>query len=482
MRLMVEETPQPLTSAEASEIDAQYRPFPSFGSWSREIPRPDLWEQDQEELRAVATDASDEDLKRAQDVAIRAAAFDSGAIEGLYPTDRGLTLTVATQAFAWEEKVDERSADARSLFEAQLSAFELVLDLVTNRFPDITQVWIQRLHEEITAAQKTYAVQTPVGPQDQPLPRGQYKDHPNHVRTSDGRVHAYAPVQQTQVEMQRLLDELNTQEFVNAHPVLQASYAHYAFVAVHPFADGNGRVARALASIYTYRAASVPLLVQSHQRDIYFAALAAADAGNFEPFVDFTESAVREAIQLVTESIKTAMAPQPEAVLDSFREMFVVQGELTHQQLDRIANDFANVFAEIAVEQKNSLALPDGVEVEVVSGSGMSHSQPPPNFRLIVSPSPRYVQLKLKSPAPAPAGHEVNIDIFAATGSDPAATLLVWDADRPHEKLTLSLTDLQPQLSSAARYRVSSYVRRLLGTGLEVLYKKAEQNLRRAGY
>lgn len=30
--------------------------------------------------------------------------------------------------------------------------------------------------------------------------------------------------------------------FVKAHPVLQAAWAHFAFVAVHPFADGNGRV------------------------------------------------------------------------------------------------------------------------------------------------------------------------------------------------------------------------------------------------
>ncbi len=479
---MTKEAPAPLTPAEATEVDAQYMPFPPFSEWPTEVPRLDLWEQDHEEFQTVSASASPEDLTRAQEVAMRAAAFDSGAIEGLYPTDRGLTLTVATQAVAWEQAVDERSEDARALFESQLAAFELVLDLITNRFPKITQAWIRRLHEEITAAQTTYTVQTPVGPQDQPLPKGQYKDHPNHVRTADGQIHAYAPVDRTQAEMQRFLDELESSAFFNAHPVLQASYAHYAFVAIHPFADGNGRAARAVASAYTYRDMSVPLLVLAHQRDMYFSALAEADVGNATPFVEFTAGAIREAIELVTESLKTAQAPQPEDVLDAFKQMYVVQGDLSHQQIDQIANEFTDTLTEIALEQLRALILPDGVEVEVITVSGENQSEPPTGFRSVVQPMGRWVELAMVSSPPAAAELSIKIDIFVATGSDTAATLLVQDANVPYEQLRLSLSDLQPQLSSVARHRVSNFVRRLFGRGLNSLYAEAQARLRAAGY
>lgn len=37
------------------------------------------------------------------------------------------------------------------------------------------------------------------------------------------------------------------------HPVLKAGIAHYEFVRIHPFLDGNGRVARALATLILFR-------------------------------------------------------------------------------------------------------------------------------------------------------------------------------------------------------------------------------------
>jgi Fic family protein len=53
--------------------------------------------------------------------------------------------------------------------------------------------------------------------------------------------------------MARLVAELGSERFIKAHPIAQASYTHYCLAAIHPFADGNGRVARAVASTYLYR-------------------------------------------------------------------------------------------------------------------------------------------------------------------------------------------------------------------------------------
>ena len=49
--------------------------------------------------------------------------------------------------------------------------------------------------------------------------------------------------------MEELIDWLNSEESVELNPVLVAGIAHYEFVRIHPFVDGNGRTARALATL-----------------------------------------------------------------------------------------------------------------------------------------------------------------------------------------------------------------------------------------
>lgn len=46
---------------------------------------------------------------------------------------------------------------------------------------------------------------------------------------------------------------LNDTEAKNIHPVLRAGITHYELVRIHPFIDGNGRVARAFATLVLFR-------------------------------------------------------------------------------------------------------------------------------------------------------------------------------------------------------------------------------------
>lgn len=48
-------------------------------------------------------------------------------------------------------------------------------------------------------------------------------------------------------------DWLNSQESESIHPVLVAGITHYILVYIHPFVDGNGRAARALATMVLFR-------------------------------------------------------------------------------------------------------------------------------------------------------------------------------------------------------------------------------------
>jgi len=66
------------------------------------------------------------------------------------------------------------------------------------------------------------------------------------------RVHYEAPAaEQLDEEMSRLLEWFET---ASPDPVIKAGVAHLWFVTIHPFDDGNGRIARAIADLALARA------------------------------------------------------------------------------------------------------------------------------------------------------------------------------------------------------------------------------------
>lgn len=49
-----------------------------------------------------------------------------------------------------------------------------------------------------------------------------------------------------------LVDFINSPESSDIHPVLKSGIVHYEFVRIHPYVDGNGRVARALSTLILF--------------------------------------------------------------------------------------------------------------------------------------------------------------------------------------------------------------------------------------
>ncbi|MDR1215006.1 MAG: Fic family protein [Propionibacteriaceae bacterium] len=287
-----------------------YEPFPAFADWSVDFD-PSVVEGYASRLRRIKAAATPEARRQALTVATRYAAVDTGAIEGLYTTDRGFTETIARRSEFWRQALDQKGERVKRSIEDALAGYDYVLDAVTGSTP-ISSKWIRELHAVITKHQSTYTVYVPgVGQlreDRRPLPHGEYKQFPNNpTSASTGRLHHYAPPEDTASELTRLMDELGSDRFQVAHPVVQSAYAHYAFSCVHPFADGNGRVARALASVYLYRAPGVPLVIFADQRGLYIDALEAADAGRPSAFVRFVEARVIDVIGLLEQS----MAVQP---------------------------------------------------------------------------------------------------------------------------------------------------------------------------
>jgi Fic family protein len=275
-------------AAKTSSAEEGYKPFPSFLAWQKQTEDYSSI-QAVEEIVSLLKSQPAELQQRALDGVRNVAAIETGAIEDLYPSDRGLTITAATGVAILDAINLSHGETVRAYVAAAIDAYQYVLDFSTRRQP-IAATWIRELHCAICRSQATYRALVGDHYEERELPKGEYKSLPNHVLTKDGRIHYHAPPVDTVGEVNRLIEEITSQAFDSAHPLDQASYAHFAFVAVHPFIDGNGRVARALASLFTYRAYSLPLLIFAVQRDNYLDALRNADSGNYRPFKQFIAS------------------------------------------------------------------------------------------------------------------------------------------------------------------------------------------------
>jgi fido (protein-threonine AMPylation protein) len=110
---------------------------------------------------------------------------------------------------------------------------------------------------------------------------GQYKTEPNNVRTATGEIFEFASPSETPMRMHGLVGWLQAAlSGSKLHPIEVAAKLHYDFVLIHPFDDGNGRVARLLLNYVLLRAGFTPLIVKSADKTRYLTALRKADAGD----------------------------------------------------------------------------------------------------------------------------------------------------------------------------------------------------------
>jgi Fic family protein len=445
--------------------DAEYAAFPPFHDWKASVDTAQ-WEQFCSRLRAHRKD-SPEVFRKALNTVTRATAVDTGAIEDLYKTDRGFTFTVAMELASWEMQVADKGAEVMPLLEAQFKAYDYVLDLATRETP-ITEAWIRELHAVMCAGQEFFLVVTSLGPQKQRLPKGEYKSNPNHVRLADGGTHAYAPVDMVTEEMHRFCQELQSEMFEQAHPVIQAAYAHYAFVAIHPFADGNGRLARAIASIFTLRAESIPVMVLFDTRAEYYAALQQADQKNYQPFTDFVFERSLEGVQLASESFEAAK-DDLESSLEQIRGMYATKGGYTHEQIDEAGNTFLELFFE-------EIDLnPIGIRQTDIRFN-VQITQPTVDTKLAeYRVTSKALFFSVSSNHPYQIYHQKYFCIFLPIDPEIDGSVLLVNSSDLTERYECRINEIIPNLKSALRIRISIMVKRFLNKRLAEFADLLEQ-------
>jgi len=145
-------------------------------------------------------------------------------------------------------------------------------------------------------------------------------------------------------------------------PEVEAAWLHHRFTQIHPFADGNGRVARAIASLVFIKAGLFPLIVKRDDKVRYIEALEKADEGDLRPLISLFVESQRNALMEATEIVYDVrpITSTHEAVLAA-RDRLLQTGKLplrewlaakdVAQQLHGYATkQFANVANELSTE------------------------------------------------------------------------------------------------------------------------------------
>ncbi|MDJ0800979.1 MAG: Fic family protein [Calothrix sp. MO_167.B12] len=103
-------------------------------------------------------------------------------------------------------------------------------------------------------------------------------DEAGNYRTLDvmaaGTNYLYPPHYLLSQLMRDFVIWLNSEAALKLHPVEYATMAHYRFVSIHPFRDGNGRTARLLMNLLLIRAGYPIVVIDNQIRNDYINALA----------------------------------------------------------------------------------------------------------------------------------------------------------------------------------------------------------------
>ena len=208
--------------------------------------------------------------------------YNSNAIEGN-------TLTLRETQLVIEEGQTIRGKSLREIYEARNhpEAIEYVESLA-NEERRLTEADILTLHQIIT---KDVAEEEEVG---------RYRK--GEVRIQ-GSKHVPPPAYDVPMLMEDLVKVINDNPDDYTTVELAAITLHR-FVYIHPFNDGNGRVARLLTNLVLMRKRYLPIVIPKIDRAKYLRCLERADAGDYVPLVNFVSQCVIKHLDMALRAVE----------------------------------------------------------------------------------------------------------------------------------------------------------------------------------
>lgn len=189
----------------------------------------------------------------------------------------GNTLTLFETKLILEDGITIGGKSLKEHLEAlnNANAFDLIEELAKNN-KEISHENIQKIHEIVI--------------------QGILKDAGKY-RTQNVRIVGSQKTPPDFLKIPGLIDDLIKNVNKNSlNPIIIASFLHHKFAEIHPFTDGNGRVARLLCNLYLIKKGYPIIVVRKENRAKYYKFLNLADKGNLSPFANFIAKAIDESL------------------------------------------------------------------------------------------------------------------------------------------------------------------------------------------
>lgn len=242
----------------------------------------------------------DDDYKEFLERLKREHAIETGIVEKLYDLSEGITQTLIKDGFV-ESFIGHRDTNIApqqlmAYLNDHFQALDFVFAFVKNH-RELSKSFIRELHALLTNHQMTTPAVDGLGKTVQmELRKGEFKKHPNNPRREDGTLCLYCPPEQVDSEMESLLRIYEQYSHEDVNPIILSAWFHHAFTQIHPFQDGNGRMARLLSSLIWIKGGLFPLTVRRFEKSTYIRALEKADAGEPVELVTFFSEAQSKSI------------------------------------------------------------------------------------------------------------------------------------------------------------------------------------------
>lgn len=222
----------------------------------------------------------------------------------------GLTLTYGETIRFLKDNIIRPGMKLKDVYD--LKNHKEVLDQIFNSFEEtkLSEETIKKLHGELMKDDAQWEVQ------DVYLaPAGQYKTDNNYTFRPGGKSHMYlahelvpVAVRKLVADTNRRLEEANDEGNVfdvsiNAHPLTVIAQFHYDLLEIHPFSDGNGRLARLITTLLLLKNKLPIIIIEEHERASYFDALIASESDSMRSAI--VTFFVNKAVEAVTRRLNS---------------------------------------------------------------------------------------------------------------------------------------------------------------------------------
>lgn len=287
-------------------------------------------------------------------------AIETGVLERLYTLDRGITQILIERgidaAFITRDSTNRNPELVAAMIRDHEAAVDFLFDFVKQQRP-LSTSYIKELHALLTRHQTmSDAVDTLGRRVEVELLRGQYKTLPNNPTRPDGSVHEYCAPEHVASEMDQLILIHEDHQKRGFAPEVEAAWLHHRFAQIHPFQDGNGRVARCLATLVFIRAGWFPLVVTRDERERYILSLEAADNGDLLQVVRLFAALEKQAfVRALGISAQVLSHNQPEQVIGAARELLTQRDKAIRAEWER-AKETARRLQQITDDRLKDIA------------------------------------------------------------------------------------------------------------------------------